>query len=162
MNDLDRYNKIVDIFHKESDRAAALLAASYLEVLLESLLRKKLIKGPVTDQLFEQQGPLSSFSSRIALSYVLGLIPEHTYHDLTKIRQIRNHFAHHMDEASFEEPAVRDRCSELTFVKRSQEGGYASDVPQDARTRFLLSVAGIVIILTKPEGTYVAGLWGQT
>jgi hypothetical protein len=65
---MDRYNDIVGIFHQESDRAAAIPAASYLEVLLEKLLRAKFIDNPIVDDLFTGNGPASTFSSRISFA----------------------------------------------------------------------------------------------
>jgi DNA-binding MltR family transcriptional regulator len=62
---------------KETDRGCALMAASFLDYELEKLLREKLVGSKNhLDTLFEFNGPLGTFSSRIRLSYSLGLIPK--------------------------------------------------------------------------------------
>jgi len=142
-NHIDQYSDIVHIFHQESDRAAAILAASYLEVLLEQVLRTKFIDNPVVDDLFTGNGAASTFSSRISLCLALGYIDEHSYRDLTLVRRIRNHFAHNIDTASFEDPEVRDRCSQFWIVKKSIECGQAHELPADARSQFLISVGSM-------------------
>src|SRR5574341_2026101 len=106
---LDKYNDMVTIYYQESDRAVAILATSYLEVLLEKLLRTKLIRNRVVNRLFTGNGPLASLSARIDICYALGLMPDYVLQDLTLIRRIRNHFAHHLNEASFQDEAVINR-----------------------------------------------------
>lgn len=137
---MDRYNEIVHIFHTESDRAAAILAGSYLEVLLEKLLRTKFIQNPVVEDLFKGNGALSTFSSRIMLCFALDYISENTYRDLNLVRRIRNHFAHNIETASFEDPEVHSRCAELSLVKQTLKSGQEEYLPQDARSQFLISV----------------------
>jgi hypothetical protein len=46
---LDGYNRVADLFDRESDRAAAILAASFLETLLEKLLKATFVGTPSTD-----------------------------------------------------------------------------------------------------------------
>lgn len=147
---LDKYNGVVDIFVQETDRAAAILSASYLETLLEQFLRVHLIQSRVVDEMFQGNGPLASFSARIALCYALGLISEEIYRDLTLIRRIRNHFAHNIEKASFQDPVVQSRCSELALHKNFKEMGAEGDIPKDARTQFLLSVGITAMTITQP------------
>jgi DNA-binding MltR family transcriptional regulator len=144
---LDRYNRVADLFRGESDRAAAILGASYLETLLEKLLRARFVQAPATD-MFSGHGPLSTFFSRADLAYALGLFHEGVYHDLTLIRRVRNEFAHNFDEASFDQPTVRDRCAELWFIK---ELATHQDVEAlSARDRFLLAVGHATLAMTQP------------
>ena len=149
-NILDKYNDMVTIYYQESDRAVAILATSYLEVLLEKLLRTKLIQNPVVNRLFTGNGPLASLSARIDICYALGLMPDYVLQDLTLIRRIRNHFAHHLNEASFQDEAVINRCSELSLHKLFPKMGAERDIPPDARTQFLLAVATASLTLTQP------------
>lgn len=137
---MDRYNEIISIFHTESDRAAAILTGSYLEVLLEKLLRTKFIQSPVVEDLFKGNGALSTFSSRIALCFALGYIEETTYRDLNLVRKIRNHFAHNIANASFEDSEVRSRCAELSLVTYTLKSGQEQYLPPDARSQFIISV----------------------
>jgi DNA-binding MltR family transcriptional regulator len=144
---LDRYNRVADLFDKESDRAAAILAASYLETLLEKLLRATFVRTPSTD-MFSSRGPLSTFASRTDLAYALGLFHEGVYHDLTLIRRVRNDFAHNFDDATFSLPAVKDRCADLWFVKQLATHQDVAALSQ--RDRFLLSVGHATLAVTQP------------
>lgn len=61
MEKLNQYNDVVSIFYKETDRASAVLSASFLENLLEDYLRKFMITEKMVDNLFNGQGPLPLF-----------------------------------------------------------------------------------------------------
>lgn len=101
---------------EESDRGAALLASSHLEFMLEQLLRKKLIGSKKEFKLlFGFTGPLGTFSSRILMSYSLGLISKNTLHDVQIIRRIRNEFGHNASVSTFENQKVTDLCSNLVL-----------------------------------------------
>jgi len=128
------------MFHTESDRAAAILVGSYLEILLGKLLRTKFIQNPVVEDLFKGTGALATFSSRIVLCYALGYIEDNTYRDLNLVRRIRNHFAHNIENASFDDPEVRSRCAKFSLVKHTLKSGQEEYLPQDARSKFIVSV----------------------
>jgi hypothetical protein len=78
---------------EETDRAAAILCAAFLDYELEKLLRRFFLDAKQSEELFNPMQPLSSFSARIKISYVLGLIDKDTYDDLNLVRRIRNMFA---------------------------------------------------------------------
>jgi len=108
------YNNMVELYHGESDRAAALMAGSVAEAITETLIRGFLRTGTNTDQLFEMYGPLSTFAARVNLAYALCIINEHLKRDLDYIRKIRNHFAHEPRETSFSVNPVKDLCKNLS------------------------------------------------
>jgi DNA-binding MltR family transcriptional regulator len=58
-------------------------------------------------------GPLATFSSRIGVAYLLGLLPSVIRRDPHLIRKIRNDFAHSAEPLSFQFPAIASRCNEL-------------------------------------------------
>ncbi len=93
---MDDYQQVVASFHSESDRGAALLAASIVETYLGQYLRQfmKVEDNEVSKHLFEGVGPLSSLSSRHEVAYAFGWINVMQRSDLRYIREIRN-FAHH-------------------------------------------------------------------
>lgn len=67
--------------------------------------------------------PLSTFSARIVLARALNWIDDAAYHDLNKIRSIRNDFAHSFDhELSFDDQSILDRCSNLKIVQAYLDG----------------------------------------
>ena len=84
---------------RESDRAAALLAAGYLDHLLGELLAVNMVvaQSQVEELLYKNgNGPLGTFSARIDLAYCLGLTSDDEYRDLNLVRKIRNDFAHRL------------------------------------------------------------------
>jgi DNA-binding MltR family transcriptional regulator len=92
---LGDWNNMVHAFHAESHRGAAVLAGGFVEHVLGFYLRAMSAVPSAAEELFSPLGPLSSFSQRITVGYAFGLFRESYYHDLTCIRRIRNHFAHH-------------------------------------------------------------------
>src|SRR3989344_2407406 len=103
---------LIEEFSKESDRAAVILAGSLLDNALAMLLKSHLV--PTTgdrDELLDNDGdsPLSTFSSRIKISYRLGLISSRFARDLNLIRKIRNDFSHEIKDCSFKNTAAKDR-----------------------------------------------------
>ena len=112
-----RFKAIIESFHKESDRAAGILAGSFVEHYLGEFLQEVLVCDQIVQDLFDQPfAPLSSFSSRARLCFALGLIPRYFLTDLDIIRDVRNHFAHHPLDTSFDNPEVERRCSGLSAV----------------------------------------------
>lgn len=100
----------------ETDRGSALMAAAFLDGLLKDLLECFLVDDQKSfKELFSGNGGLSTFSSRIELSYLLALIPVNVKRDLHLIRKIRNEFAHSMDIIDFNHPPIAARCRELNY-----------------------------------------------
>ncbi|MEX2536853.1 MAG: hypothetical protein WD273_14755 [Trueperaceae bacterium] len=96
---------------RESDRAAAILAAALIDLKLTEILEERfdLYRVPRKRQveLLRHYGPLSGFSSRTLACYCFGLITPLAFDAITTIRQVRNKFAHSADhELSFEDPEV--------------------------------------------------------
>ncbi|MBD9551580.1 DUF4145 domain-containing protein [Pantoea sp. PNT01] len=110
---LTNYNDMVTMFHQESDRGAAVLAGSYVENLLGSYLVYCMEDKSLKEKVFSSNGPLSSFSQRIEIAQAFGHIDKKTANKLDLIRKIRNHFAHHPFDASFEDSPVKDWANNL-------------------------------------------------
>ena len=67
--------EFVNEFKEESDRAAVVLGASKLDQMLGLVLERFLLPCPNrTDQLFDNNGPLGTFSAKIDVCHRLGLI----------------------------------------------------------------------------------------
>lgn len=110
----EEFQRFAEEFKSESDRAAVILGTSQLDLLLYQLLEGYLL--PCTsgkDELLEGDSPLATFSSRINISYRLGLIDADFARALHLIRRIRNNFAHEISSASLDSGAHRDRIREL-------------------------------------------------
>lgn len=102
-----------------SDRSCVIVAAAYIDELLGYLFRNFLYPPSSEKEdkdLFSGYGPLSSFSSKILLSYRLGLISNYEYKTLQIIRKIRNMFAHDITKDSLLE--FKDRL--MPFVPTRQ------------------------------------------
>ena len=87
------------------------------------LLEKMFIDSPKTVKaLFESAGPLATFSSRIDLAFVTGLLSQQSQRLLHLIRKIRNDFAHQHLDMSFTDEAIAARCRELvTLIQNFEE-----------------------------------------
>jgi hypothetical protein len=99
-----------------SDRACALIAVSFLDRALVSLMSTLMSGVPLEDHapIFEgQTAILGMFSSKIRMCYVLSLISKEQMQHLNRMREIRNHFAHSMGPASFEDQLVAAECDVL-------------------------------------------------
>lgn len=96
-----------------SDRACAIVCGAFLDNLIQELLLEFLCTDSKTqdNKLFSQNGPLSTFSSKILLAYRLGLISKYEYDYLNLIRKIRNSFAHDLTIDSFECEPIRELLS---------------------------------------------------
>jgi hypothetical protein len=75
----------------------------------------------IIERVTNYPGPISSFSARTDLAYLIGMLDKTIYDDLNIIRGIRNDFAHSRDITSFEGESIRDRCKRLQFQKLSDD-----------------------------------------
>jgi len=112
--DWSGFKEFLDEFKQESDRAAVILGAAKLDLLLYLLLVKVLIPNVGnTDNLFDGDSPLSTFSAKIHMSYRLGLIDSDFARALHLTRRIRNSFAHEISGCVLDSGPHRDRIREL-------------------------------------------------
>jgi len=136
--DLLDWNKMVHAFHSESDRGAALIAGGFVEHALGSYLRALATVPTIAEELFAPMGPLSSFSQRTAVAYAYGFICKTYYDDLTLIRRIRNHFAHHPLDTTFETDKVASEAAALSTFAISKESNPKTPRERN-RNAFLLA-----------------------
>lgn len=104
------------LLNQETDRGCALMAAAYLEVSLEKLIKKYLVQdSKLHKAIFSSKGNgiLSSFSSKIDIAFLLGLITSEVKRDLDLLRRIRNDFAHSPAQLTFESQSIKNRCEQL-------------------------------------------------
>src|SRR5579864_7726617 len=79
----------------EGQRALVIAGAARLDVSLEDLLKRSMrYRAGANDDLFRQDGPLGTFSAKIALAHRLGLIADEVEGAIDLVRRIRNDFAH--------------------------------------------------------------------
>lgn len=109
------WNAMVDFFKEESDRGAAVLVGGFVENFLGVFLKSFFVDPKIGNELFGAMGALSTFSQRIALARAFGFISQRSYDDLNLIRQIRNHFAHHPLDTSFDSPEIAKLTAKLVI-----------------------------------------------
>ena len=117
--DMEELRAFVSEFEAESDRAAVILGAAKLDLLLYQLLGRVLSPSPTgIDELLDGDAPLSTFSARINLAHRLGLIDVPFARALHLVRRIRNAFAHELSGSSLDSSAHKDRVKELLMPFR--------------------------------------------
>jgi mannitol operon repressor len=127
----------------ETDRGVALVSVSYLDTLLESLVcsRSSIDESKIKSLgIFDQNGPMDTFSNKIKICYLFGLLNDMEQQDLNTIRKIRNEFAHQLSGLNFDTPSIADRCRNL----------YASSIdgqPSSARNCFVKAAVRIMVDL---------------
>jgi hypothetical protein len=136
---------------REGERAAVVLGAARLDVSLERLLKKLMHPHPGgSDNLFDTERPLSSFSAKIALAYRLGVIDRNFEHALQMVRKIRNAFAHSIDVASLSDPPHNGQLNELIKDVRKDGDSFDDMVHQLQQGSFpekLLNFSAAVLVL---------------
>jgi DNA-binding MltR family transcriptional regulator len=147
--DLSQYNDMVKAYRKESDRAAAILAAAFLDDLVGQLVRERLLKDTIVSELFNSTGPLATFAARIRLAYGMGLISLRTYRDMDLVRRIRNEFAHTRTTLTFSHPSIIDRCRHLSAVALFRNV-LKMEPDDDPRFLYLFTVAEATNAITEP------------
>jgi Mannitol repressor len=147
--DVFTYNDFVGRFHDETDRAAAVLAGGYLDAFLGDAIRSVLVPGDRVESLFDGQGPLRSLGNKIALACALGLATDALARDMDLIRRIRNHFAHHIWDATFDMSPVCDWCSQIEVVDSSVDETTKRPIADTnpPRLRYLLAVACTTMLI---------------
>jgi hypothetical protein len=99
-----------------SDRAAAIVATALVEDHLTTVLKGSLHQDEkIQLDMFRGSGPLGSFSSKINLAFLTGLLSARACKELHTIREIRNEFAHKLGKLTFESQRLRDLAMNLTL-----------------------------------------------
>lgn len=136
----------LEAYADESDRAAAVLAASFVEDSMRTSLMQHLVAGRATSKLLKDSGALGTFSALVAVSYAMGFLSPEMKLNLTLIRKIRNYFAHHPAHTTFKDQA--DRCNELAIATTA--GDILGDL--NARNRYILTISITVALFTRIVG----------
>ena len=130
----EHIKEVIDELATQSDRGAALIAASLLDVSLRQAMRCRFVAfKDFTETMYMNQGaPLGSFSARITVARAMGVIGELAESHLNSIRRIRNQFAHSPIKVDFTHEAV---ASEIEGLAPDNPEWMPSWTPQ--RRRYL-------------------------
>jgi hypothetical protein len=109
-----------DELGRESERATAILAAAWIDKLLERKLAQLFSGGnaKARAKLFAASGPFASFSAKINAAFCVGWLDADVHNDLDVIRRIRNEFAHQIQGLSMESPKIRSLTESLRVPHR--------------------------------------------
>ena len=144
--DLNDYQKLVETYHGESDRAAAILAGSFVEHYLAEYLKTcYLIEDPDIDDLFHVFGPLATFAQRISIAYAVGAIDKGTADELRALKEIRNHFAHYPTDAKFSDSVLNKHFNKLGPAKNPAFNAAGDGPLKDRRLISLFTVSWFVM-----------------
>lgn len=101
----------------ESDRATMILAAAHLDDLLMFRIADSRPFDLSFDKdfpwLFRHEGPLGTFSHRMEIACLFGLIDDETYQQLDIVRELRNICAHSKQPVRFSDVIVRNYAKRL-------------------------------------------------
>jgi hypothetical protein len=148
------FRKFTDDLRKESDRAAAIIAAAKADLILYQLIQKFLLPSASgSDELLDDDSALGTFSSRINFAYRAGLITADFARALHLMRRIRNQFAHEPSSATLNSGPHQDRIRELVapFHKSEIFKGIRQELfeKDDPASDFRTATAIIVVRLTR-------------
>ncbi|UCE60138.1 MAG: hypothetical protein JSU63_00010 [Phycisphaerales bacterium] len=140
---------LFDELQKESERGRVLLGAAFLNDVLREILASFLRSDQnAVDELLGDNKPLSTFHSRIALCYCLGLITKREYCDLNNINRMRNYFAHRRQSLSFADQKISHLCGSLQTFHGLKNTGLYKAMRGQPGGRFLVTVAILVGLLS--------------
>jgi DNA-binding MltR family transcriptional regulator len=148
---------IIDEIERQTDRAAALIAQAYMEQRLLNAIKAPLEnEDDIQQGLFRPSGPLGSFSSRIDLARLLGIIEPRIHKTLHVIREIRNEFAHKPQPRDFNFPRIKDLCANIDVSldirahNRTTDETYRITLRPDgsSRTAFMKSIKLLLFCLS--------------
>ncbi len=138
-------------FQEESPRAAVILAGAFLDTLLTDLLTSFMIENDrAVDELLGktknfEDTVTSSFAAKIKISYCLGIISNIEYHDLNRIKNIRNRFSHEIHGYSFENNDIIKNCNELEIPKKFLE--IIPEILNTCQGKFIFTVSQLLMRL---------------
>jgi hypothetical protein len=147
----------------ESDRAAAIIAATILESRLEQKIKGRLRAGSesrqskaILEELFRAGGAIGSFHIKVQVGFMMRIYGIRTYKELQCIKDIRNRFAHHIDVRDFNSHSIKSKASNLTIVDE-----YMNDIEKSASLMPQVSpdnaaIANARRYLSSPKARYVS------
>jgi hypothetical protein len=109
-------------------RAAAIMAAAFVEDALRWSMESYLVAGLSDDdlrELFESEGaPLASFHDKIIVGYAIGMYGPAAKADLLAVKRIRNAFAHAPRSIDFTTSEIVQECTRLHYQEAKLNAAY--------------------------------------
>ena len=102
----------------QSDRAAAIVGATILDLLLTEALTIYLHdNSKITKDFFSMNGPVGEFGPKTDLAFLIGLVTNETHRDLITIKDIRNRFAHRLSISDFKSQSIATLTNNLKICE---------------------------------------------
>lgn len=118
LSSIEAFEELDAEFKRNSDRGVAIISCSFIDSALREILSNFFLDDLKNDKkIFEGNGPLNTFSSKITIAYQLGLISKKEYKIIDTIRSIRNIFAHQIVQCDFNELSIKDKCKNISVPK---------------------------------------------
>jgi hypothetical protein len=152
---------IIASLMKENDRTVAIVGGSLLEARLEEKLKAQLRTDSskdnqkILDDMFQGLGPLSSFSAKIRLGYLLQLYDYLVRIELTAIKDIRNRFAHEQTPITFDTPEIVTLVQKLKLIENHTRHISEFDEKKEGRTGVEYTVSPEAAYRT-PRGRFIS------
>jgi DNA-binding MltR family transcriptional regulator len=144
--------RIYDILSDLPALASVVLTISFIDELLERLLRQQFRKESKTTDRLLDKGILGSIKAKFDLAYCLELIWKIQLQDLDKLISIRNMFAHNYEDVNFNDTKIFKLCEELHgpkfFLMRIEDikerEELDKNIRKSARAQFNMSAMMII------------------
>lgn len=155
---LKEFLPFLDTHNAESPRGAVLVACSFLDEQLRSVIDAFLVEASDKAQLLEGfNAPLGTFSARIKTAHALGLISDAEKDDCDTLRKIRNEFAHD-HRTRFEDQKIIDLCKNLHHAAKDY-----GEVTVSPYGQFSSSAVGLILnLVNRPHYVSKARLQKRT
>jgi hypothetical protein len=143
MHSHGQIEKFLAEVNSQTDRGAAIVSAGVLDEILELVILARLIEisAERREALFNRSGsPLSAFSPKIEMAFALGIISNDARLALHLVREIRNIFAHRIEQITFDHPEVKTLLdTRATKSIKAMNATY--------RHKFMNGFQGIAVVL---------------
>jgi DNA-binding MltR family transcriptional regulator len=105
---------IREFYDESPDRGIAISLPAIIDDRLTSILKLVMLDNKkLLNEFFTPGGSLSNFGTKINLVYMLGIVDEEVYRDLSVINKIRNKFAHRVDIKRLEQQPIKDLIANM-------------------------------------------------
>jgi len=129
---------------RESDRAAIIMAATFIEDTLSHKLKQQIapMGRKEQDELFDFSGPLGTFSARIKIAHAFHLIDAPLKRQIEIIKEMRNAAAHAQIDITFATPAIREAILEIFGPQR----GTIKDWDAARMRELYTEICGVIVM----------------
>ena len=108
-------------------RASVITATALMDTMLEKVISAFIIEDADKKALFDYSGCMSTFSAKIEMSYVLGLISKELRDDLNRYRRIRNKCAHNIVIDADTKNKIKSEIGNFSLLKKAFQLGNNED-----------------------------------